>query len=343
MRVKKVVISLVVPTYNRAALLKKCLESIEQQLIDKDCFEVVIVNDGSTDETEEIVRSIINKNLIDCKCLFQANSGVSVARNRGICEAVGDVIAFTDDDCIVPKNWVESMMRCWAATGDDVAGIGGPLNTVTDNPNLFISQYLAYIDEFNHVPVVKAGFIRPVHVSKIVGNEVIPYLRTSNASFRKSCLLEVGGFATVFRRPGGEDPDLCYRLLAKGYRFQFEPSLVVDHNSRESMTAYFNSLGNYVRGDLIKSRKKLDYPENIRGSYRFILLQKFVSFLIKLVAFPFSMVKKFFNPKGKFSFCVLFPFVDIAAKMYALTIAFSILKGKKHRIVSSGARLDLDQ
>jgi glycosyltransferase involved in cell wall biosynthesis len=323
-------ISVVIATCNRLSMLRNCLSSLERQQYPKDLFEVVVIDDGSTDGTGPFLRSHVFETTLRLRVFSHPNRGVSCARNNGMDKAVSDIIAFTDDDCILPADWLNRLSLHWDEVEEDIAGIGGPLDTVTSDNDSFVSQYLAYIDEFNYIPVLKAGLVRPVHVSHLTGREIIPYLRTSNASFRKSCLLEVGGFASDFHRPGGEDPDLCYRMLAKGYRFHFMPDLVVQHVSRESMKAYFKSLGNYVRGEYIKNSHIDKYPVIIRNTYRCIFCQKILSVLISIVTLPISVLRSLNRRRCSLVYGISFPFVVCASKVYALTIAFRHLFEREH-------------
>src|SRR6266478_6514140 len=96
--------SVIVPTYNRLNLLKKTLESISRQ--DMRNFETIVVNDGSTDGTHEYLTALASEKQI--KYLFHENRGPSVSRDEGIRNSGGTFIAFTDDDCIVPPNWLQS-------------------------------------------------------------------------------------------------------------------------------------------------------------------------------------------------------------------------------------------
>lgn len=323
-------ISVVIATCNRLSMLRNCLSSLERQQYPKDLFEVVVIDDGSTDGTAPFLRAHASRTSLRLRVFSCPNRGVALARNDGIDKAISGIIAFTDDDCILPADWLKRLSFHWDAVKEGIAGIGGPLDTVTLENDSFVSRYLAYIDEFNYIPVLKSGLVRPVHVSRLTGREIIPYLRTSNASFRKSCLLEVGGFNPDFRRPGGEDPDLCYRLLAKGFRFQFVPDLVVQHISRESMKAYFKSLGNYVRGEYLKKSQIDKYPAIIRRTYCFILCQKILSVLICIVTLPISILQSLNRKGGNIVFRISFPFVVCASKVYALTVAFRHLLERKH-------------
>ena len=97
--------SIVVPTYNRAARIGYCLEALRKQ----DCsveFEVIVVNDGSTDDTLQILKQYQGVRVIS-----QANAGPAAARNRGVQEASGEFVLFTDDDCEPVPNWLEEMLK----------------------------------------------------------------------------------------------------------------------------------------------------------------------------------------------------------------------------------------
>jgi glycosyltransferase involved in cell wall biosynthesis len=323
MKMHKVHISVVIATYNRAELLRECLYSLADQTFPPEYFEVIVINDGSTDNTSLILDKFERDYRTSFVRLDQSNKGVSAARNAGIASAKGDIVAFTDDDCILPPNWLKKMDDLWRNEGADVAGIGGPLNTITKNNTSFVGYFLRYIDEFNYIPVLTNWLIRPVHVSLLKGDETVPYLRTSNASFRKKYLDEVSGFDATFRTPGGEDPDLCYRLMKRGHRCSFAKDLVVNHHSRESMKAYFITLGNYVVGEVRKSRKSMYYPDTVARNYRFLVLQKIASLFLSIVTLPLAWVRLFSIRDIPLKNCIIFPLVVIASKLYALVVSFT--------------------
>ena len=100
--------SVIVPTYNRKKLLEKCISSLLCQTIDRSSYEVIIVDDGGTDDTEEMIKKKFKDSV---KYFRQANSGPAKARNVGIDNSVGSIIAFTDDDCAVDKNWLYEIKK----------------------------------------------------------------------------------------------------------------------------------------------------------------------------------------------------------------------------------------
>jgi glycosyltransferase involved in cell wall biosynthesis len=311
-------ISVIISTRNRRELLESCLESLACQTLPLHLFEVVIVNDGSTDSTQDFLESYRLTSRFKLNVLSQVNVGVSASRNRGIFHAKSSIIAFTDDDCILSSDWLARLLLSWEIAGNRIAGIGGPLNTVTTGPVSFTSRFIHHLDEFNYIPVLTAWYIKPVHVSCLQDHEIIPYLRTSNASFRKKCVDEIGGFDASFKQPGGEDPDLCYRLMKCGYSFHFDKELVVNHNSRVSLASYFKSLRNYAIGDMKKSFKRDQYPEAVARCYRTVLLQKAASCLVSVIKLPFDCVRFSCDSKNG---NVLFPFITCIAKMYAISVS----------------------
>jgi glycosyltransferase involved in cell wall biosynthesis len=315
-------ISVVIPTYNRLYYLKDCLNSLVRQTYNKELFEVIVINDGSSDSTEHFLKEFKEKVEINFNYITHTNRGVSFSRNVGIYYSMGEYVAFTDDDCIVPEDWLLRIDQLFDSVGGNIAGIGGPLDCITEDRKFFVSKFIQYIDEFNYIPVMGRYFIYPVHISRLKGDEQIPYLRTSNAIFRKSCLKEIGGFDVDFKKPGGEDPDLCYRLLNLNYSFYFDKKLVVLHRSRESFSCYFRSLKSYLEGEIRKSRKRKLYKYKvIRRSYRFVPGQKIISLLLYCLSYPISVIK--ISNKKEYSLFhkILFPQIIILSKIYALIIS----------------------
>lgn len=311
-------ISVVIATCNRKLLLEGCLQTLDSQAYAAGMYELVVVNDGSTDGTGPFLDAFAIKSSFPVKVLHQPNSGVGVARNRGIAAASGDIIAFTDDDCLLPPDWIVSLVRLWREAPDNLGGIGGPLDTVCDT-NTLLADYLRYQDEFNHLPVITPLVVRPRHISRCNGTELTAYLRTSNASFRASALCQVGGFNEAFRRPGGEDPDLSYRLLAAGYQLACFPELRVMHRSRPDFKAYFRSLANYVRGEFINRANRHRYPDGpIRRSYTMIPLQKLVSLTLTILFTPLQAIAIARSKKRVDRAVILFPVLFIASKLLAL-------------------------
>ena len=327
-------ISVVIASRNRSAWLLECLRSLESQTIDKETFEVVVVNDGSDDNTSESLREYGTQCDLQLRIIDQDNHGVSFARNVGIEKASASLVAFTDDDCLLPPNWLKTFINEFAELPLEYAGVGGPLNSSTSSEEKLVGRFIRYLDEFNHIPVLGLLRVQPVHVASLSGHEIVPYLRTSNAAFRKEAIEKIGCFDPDFRKPGGEDPDLCYRLMAAGYKIKFLPELQAAHHTRDSFPAYFKSIKNYVCGDFLKSRKKSFYRDSvIRRTYSCIVFQRMVSSLLALLLYPWNCFRA--KKRGfPTSDMLLFPLIVICSKFYALWVAiccqFDLLKSKQN-------------
>lgn len=250
-------VSVVVPAYNDARALKKTLVSLNSQTYPKDKFEIIAVDDGSADDTRECVESTWKINDTPIIYLTQAHKGPAAARNLGIVNARGSIIAFVDSDCVAAADWLEKISDGY----DDakIAGIGGRIMAAPTSSE--ISRYCAYIGMNERPEVDKTG---------------IRYLITGNASFRKECLLRVGGFDERYDFAGGEDPNICYRLRELGYIFQYNPSAVVynahKHTFRQLIATYFN----YGKGESFLALRRLSEWDliSVTGAKRFFYFLK---------------------------------------------------------------------
>jgi GT2 family glycosyltransferase len=210
-------VSVVVVTYNRRESLLRCLAAISR--LDYADYEVVVVDDGSTDGTS----AALAERFPAFRCLTQpANAGEPSARNVGVRAAAGDLIAFTDDDCVPPPDW----LRRHVSHYDDprIAAVGGP--QVSRTPNFF--------DAFHTV----------AYGVKFRGRETIADVRdfrhlvTGNMSVRRSVFDVVGPFDARFL--SGCDSDFVRRLSRAGFHFVRDPEIEVDHFK-------VHDLGSYLR------------------------------------------------------------------------------------------------
>jgi O-antigen biosynthesis protein len=216
-------VSVVVCAYNASDTLEECLVSLEQLTYPD--YEIILVNDGSTDRTSEIAHSHPRVRVID-----MANGGLSAARNVGLAEARADIVAYTDADVRVDRDWLTYLVQPFLTS--DVVGSGGP-NVVPpdDRP---MAQCIAR---------APGG---PTHV--LLDDRIAEHVPGCNMAFRRDALLTIGGFNPIYLR-AGDDVDVCWRLQSRGWKIGFASSALVWHHHRSSVSAYWRQQVGYGEGE----------------------------------------------------------------------------------------------
>jgi len=216
-------VSVVVCAYNAADTLDDCLVSL-QALTYPNC-EVIVVNDGSCDRTSEIAHGYPDVRVIDV-----ANGGLSAARNVGLAEATGEIVAYTDADVRVDPDWLTYLVQPFISS--DVVASGGPNVVPEDDP--WIAQCVAR---------APGG---PTQV--LLDDRIAEHVPGCNMAYRRDALLAIGGFNPVYLR-AGDDVDVCWRLQAKGQKVGFAPAALVWHHHRASIKAYWRQQVGYGEGE----------------------------------------------------------------------------------------------
>lgn len=203
---RKKVISVIIPAKDAAQTLPACLKGVLHQdgLRFGTDYEVIVVDDGSRDSTADIAASM------GVRVIRQANAGPASARNHGAREARGELLAFTDADCIPASGWLKALMG--AFTDARVAGAKGIYQTVEKGwvPRFVQCEY-AY------------------KYQRLARQETIDFIDTYSAAYRREVFLQHGGFNIVFPVPSVEDQEFSFRLARRGYRLVFCPAAVVYH------------------------------------------------------------------------------------------------------------------
>lgn len=213
-------ISVVVCTYNRAATLDRMLSSFfAQRHLDEVEHELVVVDNNSGDATRAVVERYLSHR--SCHYCFEPRQGLSAARNRGVAEARGDVLAFLDDDVLVARDWLRGLHACWLETGADAIG-GRALLLIEGAKPSWLGPFFR-----NLLSEVDFGGMRQ-HVYGGRG------LWGVNLAFRKDALLAAGGFDERLGRTGsqllgGEESALLERIAANRGRIVYEPRAAVEH------------------------------------------------------------------------------------------------------------------
>lgn len=205
-------VSVVISTFNRKEKLKCVLKPLFDQTCPKNRYEIIIVDDGSTDGTDEFLKHFQKKfpNLIYLK---QQHRGPAVARNLGIKNSTGDIVFFTDDDCIVPRDWIEKFIRVYERH-PEVAGVGGYLEA---------DEYMLKTNIFAKYESYMARTAYRTDRGKYIGGFECPAGGTCNMSYKKSVLEEVGGFDETYPVAAGEDADLKLRICLKDHKLAYAP------------------------------------------------------------------------------------------------------------------------
>ncbi len=227
-------VSVVVASYNGAATLKACLQSLEH--LNYPNYEVVLVDDGSTDESESIAA------LFPAVRYFKhaVNRGLSVARNTGIAAATGEIVAFTDSDCRADEDWLHYLVG--DLLNSRFAGIGGHNFLPPDD-----SPTAACV-------MVSPG--GPAHV--MLTDRLAEHIPGCNMAFYKWALESIGGFDPLYWK-AGDDVDVCWRLQQRGYRLGFSPAGFVWHYRRNTVQAYLKQQAGYGDAEAMLERR---HPEN---------------------------------------------------------------------------------
>jgi glycosyltransferase involved in cell wall biosynthesis len=201
---------------------------------------VIIVDDGSRDATADI-----SMDFPEFRLIRQPNKGLSVARNVGMQAARGEVVAYTDSDCVVDPHWLTLMVRSMVDHGFD--GCGGP-------------NYAPHEDGWIEASCA-ASPGAPCHV--LVAEDRAEHLAGCNMVFRKPALEKIGGFDAQFRT-AGDDVDICWRMLDAGFKLGFSPAAFVWHFRRNTIKAYYGQQRGYGRAEAMLFPK---YPErfNVMG------------------------------------------------------------------------------
>lgn len=279
------------PAYNRAYILKKSLEALSVQDFPDSDFEVIVVDDGSTDETEKVVMQM-GKSITNVKYIKQENSGQGTARNNGIAHAEGEVIIFIQDDIIVKKDFVTEHMRFHLRFPELNHAV---LGLTLWHPEMEITPLMRWLTNGSSIFGRFGG--HQFAYEKLRGHETADYnfFYTSNISLKRKLLLK-NPFDTDFSGYGWEDVELGYRLYKRvGLVIHYNSNAIGYHYheiSERSMCDRMESIGRSAH--IIHSK----YPElgKVPSLYKKVI---FILLSNPLALFLFGVIRNF--SQGKFS------------------------------------------
>lgn len=227
-------ISVIMPTFNRSDTVRQALESLIKQKFPIENYEIIVINDGSTDNTEEIVNSIIGTCPCKIKYFKQSNMGPAAARNVGVLNSEGKYVIFTGDDCIADRSLLEEHMK-YHNKNENIAVLG---NTIT-HPDLPKTNFMKYLENTD----------KQFAYHLINEYKSIPFyfFYTSNISIERKKIIDVGLFNEVFKYAAWEDIDLGKRLQEKlKVRIVFNEKAITYHYHSIKLLRYLRR--EYIRG-----------------------------------------------------------------------------------------------
>jgi len=273
--------------------------------------------EGSEDLDYEVIlvtpRLPTALNLRNVKIVRDEGKGPGAARNRGVEVAKGDIIAFTDSDCIVSKGWLKLLIEEFDS--EEVGIVAGP--TLARDLRSFLSKYLelSVITPFPKYDrkIIMEGDFKP-----------LTFITTSNLAIRKEVFKLVGGFDESYRHYGSEDMDLAYRVLKAGYKIAYSPRPLVYHSHRHKLSAILKRYYEYGVGF---AKFFLKHPGSVFSK---LAMGGMISLIVLLLLSSFLL----FTPwKLLGAALTLLPYLGISS--------FHLLRGESRKLALVYALLDL--
>ena len=216
--------SVIVCTHNRAAILTDCVDSLLNQTIDKSRFEIIIVDNNSTDGTKEIATDFCKKHS-NIKYMQEKTVGYSATRNCGWKNATGDIIAYIDDDEIAAPGWLESIEKAFQ---------------IEEKPDIIGGIYLIKYDVTPPGWFIESmGGTNKNRQKGILNQRKDCYLAGGNIAFKKEVLEKLNGFSDDFNMKNGflmmgEDTDICQRAKNAEFQLFYDPDIKIYHRMNQN-------------------------------------------------------------------------------------------------------------
>jgi GT2 family glycosyltransferase len=221
-------LSVIVPAYGRSDSLVRCLEALCAQTLPRDRFEVIVCDDGSPEPLAPAVAPFGNR--LALVLTRQPNAGPAAARNHGALRARGDLLAFTDDDCIPAPDWLERLVERFERNPEQMVG-GAMENTLPNDPyatatHLLMSSVYEYYEQHS------------------AGQR---FFSTTNLAVPADRFWQIGGFSETFPNAAGEDYDFCARWHENGFSSSYASEVVVGHAHGHDLRSFWKQHFTYGR------------------------------------------------------------------------------------------------
>lgn len=275
--------SIIIPTYARPYRLAKCLRSLKQLQYPPDRLEIIVVNDGGNEPLDEIIQTCAPD--LQVRLIHQTNQGPASARNTGARHATGEFLAFVDDDCEPTPGWLQHLAVQLRQTPEAMVG-GHTFNQLPHNLYSAASQLLIdYLYGYYHLHSRNNRFFTSNNLALAV------------QSFQK-----LGGFdADAFRKPAGEDRELCARWNALNYPMVYLPHAQMVHSHELTFKTFWKQHFTYGRGAYAFHQARARHNQNQ------LTIEPF-SFYWNLIFYPFRQCSVW----SASQYCFLFVVSQIA-------------------------------
>lgn len=273
-------ISIIIPVYNAEKTIIQTLNGLQNQT--RKDFEVIVIDDGSTDSSSELIEAFKKRNVLTIKLIKQKNAGPAKARNVGVEHSEGNKIIFLDSDCIPPENWIEQMIK---PLNGKVVGCN--CGYKVKNMGSLVARYVNYEIAKRH--------------EKLIG-KTVDTIGSYSASFIKSVVKEAGGFDIRYKSASYEDFDLAFNIRKIGYDLVFTDKTFVYHYHPDSLRRYLKQqFGRGYWGVIMYLRNK----DKILKGDTYTGHEAQVQFILSCLVFLSIPLAVVVNPLFLLSFVVL--------------------------------------
>lgn len=261
-------VSIVVPVFNEETLISKSLFSLLKQDYPKDLFEIIVVDNGSSDRSAEIIQSF------PVQYVFEEKKGAGAARNAGARRSIGELIAFIDADCIAYPNWISNLVS--SLDKSSYGAVGGDCRIFSKKS--LIDNYLAHRGYYS-----QTEFFSPDY-------SFFPWLMTGNLMVCREAFFKVGGFDETLLR--GEDIDFSWRLIKNGFQLRHVSCFEVLHLRSSNLLNFYLKLFRDGKASILISHRYEALITYKMGGRNFTYSEKLFAFLKKIKSHTHQILMK---------------------------------------------------
>jgi GT2 family glycosyltransferase len=220
-------VSVIVPTHNRKEELQGLISSLDEQTIPASQYEIIVIDDGSSDDTLAFLQSLVRNGKDNLVFFYQKNQGPGAARNRGVSLAKGTILVFTDTDCRPFPDWLENLIKPFS--DKTIGAVGGAEAYSAEDSLLTRAIHVCMTSSMT------TGGMRGTTGKKLARY----YPRTFNMAISQEAFKKTGGFKPLFH---GEDIELSFRIKRAGFKLLFIEQAHVHHRRRTTIKQFFRQL-----------------------------------------------------------------------------------------------------